>query len=97
MPRVIHDLTAFAVYITHDTNRDRPRNRVYRITRFTRLPPAVLLPALSVGIAYTMTSHRDWAAVNIAVIALSFLQHYMEGIIWRGPNPHRGQIAFRRG
>ncbi|MBA1145874.1 hypothetical protein H0Z60_02265 [Ectothiorhodospiraceae bacterium WFHF3C12] len=96
MPRVIHDLTAFAVYITHDANRnrDRPRNLLYRLTRFTRLPPVVVLPLLSVGIAYAMTTNRDLMAVNIAVVAISFLHYYMEGFIWRGPTPHRSQIAF---
>lgn len=98
MPRVIHDLTAFSVYITHDTNRnrDRPRNLLYRLTRFTGLPPAILLPALSVGIAYAMTTNRHWLVVNIAIIAISFLHYYMEGFIWRGQTPHRSQIAFRR-
>jgi hypothetical protein len=98
MPRVIHDLTAFAVYITHDSNRnrDRPRNLLYRMTRFTRLPPGILLPLLALGIAYAMTSHQDLAAVNMAIIAITLLHYYIEGFIWRGPNPHRSQIAFRR-
>lgn len=98
MPRVIHDLTAFSVYITHDSNRnrDRPRNLLYRVTRFTGLPPAVMLPVLSLGIAYAMTANRHLLAVNVAIIAISFLHYYMEGFIWRGPSPHRAQIAFRR-
>lgn len=98
MPRVIHDLTAFTVYITHDMNRnaEQPRNLVYRLARFTRLPPLVLLPVLAIGIAYFITTSLHIAAVSVLMFTITLLHYYFEGFIWRGPNPHRQQISFRR-
>lgn len=98
VPRVIHDVTAYMVYITHDTNRnrERPVNLVYRLTCFTRLPPVLLLPLLSVAIAYLLSSYQHYALVGIVILTLSFLHYYFEGFIWRGPNPHRAHMSFKR-
>jgi hypothetical protein len=98
IPRIIHDITAFSVYITHDTNRNRgePRNAVYRVARFTRLPPLVLLPLLSIGIAYVLTINERYALAAIVISTITFLHYYFEGFIWRGPNPHRQHCSFRK-
>lgn len=98
IPRVIHDLTAYTVYITHDRNRNKhePVNSVYRLTSFTRLSPVILLPLLSIGIAFVLTSHSRYAVVSILVLTVSFLHYYFEGFIWRGANPHRRYVDFRR-
>lgn len=98
MPRIIHDITAFTVYITHDANRNRrdPRNLLYRLTHFTRLPPWIVLPATALAVAYLLTTNTQVVWVNMAVVTISFLHYYFEGFIWRNPNPHRLQVAFRR-
>ena len=98
IPRVIHDITAFTVYITHDSNRNRgePKNAVYRAARFTRLPPIVLLPLLSIGIAYVLTINERYALAAIVITTITLLHYYFEGFIWRGPNPHRQQCSFRK-
>lgn len=98
IPRVIHDLTAYTVYITHDRNRNKHEavNSIYRLTRFTRLSPVILLPMLSIGIAFVLTSHSRYAVVSILVLTVSFLHYYFEGFIWRGANPHRRHVSFRR-
>ena len=98
IPRVIHDVTAYIVYITHDRNRNKhePINSIYRLTSFTRLSPVILLPLLSIGFAFLLTSYRQYALISILVLTVSFLHYYFEGFIWRGANPHRRYVNFRR-
>ncbi|WP_373188000.1 hypothetical protein [Halopseudomonas sp.] len=98
IPRVIHDLTAYTVYITHDRNRNRhgPVNLFYRLTGFSRLSPLLLLPALSIAIAFVLSSQQHYPVISIAILTMSFLHYYFEGFIWRGPNPHRNYVNFIR-
>lgn len=98
IPRVIHDVTAFMIYISHDNNRNKagPVNIIYRLTHFTRLPPVVLLPVLSMLIAYGMTHFLEYRLVAVVALTVTFLHYYFEGFIWRNPNPHRQHLAFRR-
>jgi hypothetical protein len=98
IPRVIHDVTAYMIYISHDANRnrERPVNLVYRALQFTRLPPGILLPVVSVLIAFVLSSYQSLPLVSILVLTVGFLHYYFEGFIWRGPNPHRRHLVFRR-
>ncbi len=98
IPRLIHDLTAYIIYISHDSNRNRqqPVNYIYRATRFSRLPPILLLPLLSILLAWGLTSHQQYPLISIIILTVSFLHYYFEGFIWRGENPHRQQLSFRR-
>jgi hypothetical protein len=95
IPRVIHDATAYLVYITHDRNRlaDRPHNLMHGMSRISRLPSWVLTPAVSVAISYAL-----WASDNVylwaAAAIITFVHYYMEGFIWRAPNPHRKYVQF---
>lgn len=61
VPRVVHDLTAFAFYVAHDVNkhRDEPRNALHRAAR--RLPAGVywVTPALAIAIAYLLDQHGN--------------------------------------
>jgi hypothetical protein len=99
VPRIIHDVSAFIVYITHDTNRNRSQqhNALYRSTRLLRLPPILLLPAASIAIACVLTVNQHYTLVNVFILTVSFLHYYFEGFIWRGANPHRRHMSFRRG
>lgn len=98
IPRVIHDVTAYIVYITHDRNRNKhePVNSIYRLTRFTRLSPVILLPLMSIGIAFLLSSCHQYVLISILVLTVSFLHYYFEGFIWRGASPHRRHVNFRR-
>lgn len=98
IPRIIHDLTAFSVYITHDRNRNKagPRNLLYRLTHLVPLPAILVLPLVSIAIAYPLTVNRDHTAIGIAVLTVSFLHYYFEGFIWRGDTPHKQHLGFRR-
>ena len=99
IPRVIHDITAFMIYITHDTNRNRaaPVNFVYRLTHFSKLPPIVVLPVASIAIAWVLTSlQNDYRLAVVIALTITFVHYYFEGFIWRGGNPHRQHIEFKR-
>jgi len=98
IPRVIHDLTAYSVYITHDRNRNRSGagSLCYRLTHASAWSPFIVLPLTSLLIAYALTSHQHYPWVNITILTVSFLHYYYEGFIWRGPNPHRQYVAFKR-
>src|SRR5690606_24181446 len=92
-------VTAYMVYVTHDRNRngEAPVNGLYQLASFTRLSPVILLPLMSVGIAYLLTSCQHYVLVSILVLTVSFLHYYFEGFIWRGGNPHRRYVTFGRG
>ena len=63
VPRVVHDLTAFAFYVAHDVNKHReaPRNALHRLAR--RVPAGVywVTPALAIGIAHLLDQHGNAA------------------------------------
>jgi hypothetical protein len=94
MPRVAHDLTAYAFYIAHDTNRNRDEahNWIYRGLRFTRLPVWFLSPALGMGIACAI-GLGGIVGLHMAGI-LSMFHYYMESVTWKRGTPHRREIAF---
>ena len=95
MPRVVHDLSAFTFYIAHDTNRNRgkPRALLYRALGFSRIPPAVLLPGASIGIASVLTAVDPESALH-PVALLSLFHYIMEAITWRRSGLHRHSIAL---
>lgn len=97
IPRVIHDITAFIVYATHDNNRnkDKPVNIFYRLTAFTRLPPWILCPIIAIAIAYPMV-HFKSQILTFIVFTLIYFHYYFENIIWRGNSLHRQQVSFIR-
>lgn len=98
MPQIIHDLTAYSVYITHDRNRNKgkPRNILYNLTRTFRLPAYLLLPLASLSIAYALTSNQNHTLIGITLVSISLLHYYFEGFIWRGNSPHKQHLGFRR-
>jgi hypothetical protein len=95
VPRVVHDLTAFAVYSNHDHNRQaaRPEKAVYRVFAFTRLPVFVLCPMLSVLIAAVAFQYKNEYTM-VVVNVITFMHYYMEGIIWKREGLHRHYLRF---
>lgn len=98
MPRLIHDLTAFSVYITHDRNR-RVQMRsgwLYRWLPASGVAPFVVLPVASIAIAWLLNTHQQHALIGIAILLVSFMHYYWEGFVWRGESPLRQHVRFRR-
>ncbi|GGE39299.1 hypothetical protein GCM10007421_11600 [Halopseudomonas oceani] len=98
MPRLIHDLTAFSVYITHDRNRQVRTSAgwLYRWLPSNGMTPFVVLPAASILIAWLLNSYQQHAFIGIAILLISFMHYYWEGFVWRGESPLRQHVRFRR-
>ncbi len=97
VPRIVHDLTAFIVYSTHDQNRnkDQPVNYIYRALSITRLPYYVLCPLVAIGIAYPLTTSSSQVA-SVVILTLTYFHYYFEAFIWKGQMPHRQYVSFAR-
>ncbi len=64
MPRLVHDVTAYIFYVTHDYNKHnlQPQNSLYRFSTACHLPIMLVLPVLSFAITYILQAYGDaWA------------------------------------
>lgn len=94
--RVLHDLTGFVVYVSHDCARNRMArtNPLYRVAG--GLPVAVLNLGWALLIAGGLTLlSRSSALVGWLVVGVTLVHYYLEGRIWRGDTPHRRNLVFR--
>jgi len=96
--RFPHDITAFAIYITHDTNRNAAtiNNSIYKFFAPLRIPILVLLPLLGIGLSYLLRYQLHiYDGIVYAGILVNFPHYYLEGYIWKHDTPHRKQLAFQ--
>ena len=77
MPRLVHDITAYSFYVSHDVNRhgEHPQNALFRWAARCHLPVAVALPLLSFGLTYLLQVYGD-AWVNWILQSLFSTQIY---------------------
>lgn len=77
MPRLVHDITAYSFYVSHDVNRHglEPQNALYRLARGCRLPVALVLPLLSFLLTYLLQAYGD-DAVNFIMKTLFATEIY---------------------
>jgi uncharacterized membrane protein (UPF0136 family) len=77
MPRLVHDITAYSFYVSHDVNRhgEQPQNALFRWVARCHLPVAVVLPLLSFGLTYLLQVYGD-AWVNWILQSLFSTQIY---------------------
>jgi hypothetical protein len=99
MPRVVHDATAFAFYVTHDRNRnaEESKNLFHRLLSGASRSKATpyLTPALALLIAYPITAYcRDSDSLAWIYLFVSAFHFYTEGFTWKGTSPHRRYVAF---
>jgi hypothetical protein len=95
IPRVIHDVTAFSVYIVHDRSRngEQCHNPLYWFARKWRLPFVVYTPMLAMAINYTVLSEPTELILTISYTLA--LGHYAtENFIWRSGSLHRRHLGF---
>ncbi|MGR8941522.1 MAG: hypothetical protein ACU83V_00900 [Gammaproteobacteria bacterium] len=61
-PRLVHDITAYFFYVTHDFNRHhrQPHNWLYRQAKKWHVHCFVVLPALSFGLAFLLQAYGDY-------------------------------------
>ena len=95
MPRIIHDVTAYVIYSVHDQNRNagHPNNVIYKLLAFTRIPPLVLCPLISIPVAYLVTQ-ADPSGGLYSLYFFAFFHYYYEGFIWKKDGPHRQFVRF---
>jgi len=64
IPRLVHDITAYVFYVTHDFNKhqQQPQNTLYRWAKQCHIPIVTVLPLLSFGAAFILQAYGDqWA------------------------------------
>jgi hypothetical protein len=61
MPRLVHDLTAFSFYISHDVNRHAKQadNALFRLTQAAHIPVVVVLPVLAFSLTWFLQQYGD--------------------------------------
>ena len=97
VPRVIHDLTAFTVYINHDHNRYLEKGKdshpIYSPLRRLGVPALVLTPLIAIAIALPIS--KGYVNVGWFTFYILALIHYgTESFVWKNGTPHRKYIAF---
>ncbi len=88
VPRLVHDVTAYIFYVTHDYNKHhaKPENIIYRFAAFCRVPIVFVLPFLSFSLAFLLQAYGDqiinglineWFEVNIHKVITVGLLGYL--------------------
>lgn len=95
--RLIHELTAWHIYATHDSNRSavgKP-NLIIKAMRFTKLPVYVLsiFAAFLIGAAVTYSASLFTLGTSL-IISLSLLHYYSESFLWKNGTIHRQHLGF---
>lgn len=77
MPRLVHDITAYSFYVSHDVNRhgDQPQNTLFRLAAWCHMPVALVLPLLSFLLTYVLQVYGD-DFVNLILQTLFSTQIY---------------------
>ncbi len=114
MPRLVHDITAYTFYVSHDVNRqaEGPDGWLHRAAAACGLPPAWVLPAVSVLLTFVLQQYGDAAvnwlteywfsvpvykAVSVGLIGyLALMHYYSEAFVWAKGSPLRRYIHFAR-
>lgn len=94
IPRIIHDTTAYLLYINHDANRNNAvkHNLLYR--EFWYLPAWAATLLVSIALASLLTFHLVPFALQIAIV-LTISHYILESFVWRGTGIHRKSLRLR--
>ena len=99
MPRVVHDLTAFAFYIAHDRNRNEKQrvNVFQKLGAWLGLPVYVVTPLFAMILAAPVSYnvHQDPPRLHWIYLFLSAFHFFTESFTWKGNNPHRKFVRLR--
>lgn len=95
LPRAIHDITGFIVYMAHDQNRNRSRviNPFYWPFARVGIPPYFACVPIAMILSYVLLYQMGKTGMIIAII-LGFAHYYLEGIMWRRGSLHRQAAVF---
>jgi hypothetical protein len=90
--RSIHDITAFAFYMTHDYNRAQGGYRNYFYALISKVPRHVMFLTLILGVllAYVVRTATDDLTIGLSIVILICMSHfYLESVMWKRGTPHR--------
>ena len=94
--RVVHDLTAFIFYITHDINRNREKMKNFL---YATLLPSTKLFIVGIplyAIFFTFIAQQGGTSLVLQAFFLISVTHfYIEGFMWKNGSIHRQQITFQ--
>jgi hypothetical protein len=94
--RVIHDVTAFLFYITHELNSNyhSVKNYLYRYVPGMPWSLVGLVPLTAVGLGLALRSLINDAQILFGIVMLLSITHYyLESIIWKRDGVHREHVA----
>jgi hypothetical protein len=96
MVRIVHDLSAFYVYIVHDRNRNLGEGKNLILGPLLRLgvPTFLAGPLLAIVLAYWVQHSLGHTLSLHVVYWLSALHYLMESVVWKRGSPHREHVAF---
>lgn len=72
-PRLVHDCTAFLIYIAHDHNRriSTQKNKLYSYADKLKIPTFVIVLGIAIGIAYLLRWQGEWLFGTLSLGAIS--------------------------
>ena len=94
LPRIVHDTSAFIIYINHDTNRNQPHAKhfLYRATSsYLPIWATLITVALLWGGVVTYSGH-NW--VIWLVIGLTLAHYCTEAFTWKHGSLHRRYVRM---
>lgn len=98
VPRLIHDFTAFWIYMVHDQNRnaDKVRNPIYIFPMKIGITPVMIVFPLSMVVSLALLYCREnMYFFTLIIMFLNFMHYYMESYMWKRGTPHRQYTPFR--
>jgi len=83
--------------LTHDRNRnlETAHNALYRVFAVSRLPVAVVVLALAVGVNVILDQSLG-RFYHPIILAVSLFHYYTESFMWKRHSIHRSHVAFSR-
>ncbi len=98
MGRIIHEFTAWPIYMAHDHNRNRTlaHNWIYRVFKGVG-PVAVVSLVLAFAVGFTVQYAASMVSfVASVVVSLSIYHYYTEHFLWRRDGLLRESVGFVR-
>jgi hypothetical protein len=98
IPRAIHDISAFMVYMNHDHNRNsrQTRNLLYYPLSLFGIPPIAQTPLWAIVIGYLCTfvlNRKSWGQKLVMIV--TFLHYYTDSFAWQRDSPHRKFVLVK--
>lgn len=95
IPRVIHDISAYLIYLNHDTNRFKHKDH-YIYKGILKTPASIITTSILVGILVTQLIHSFSPVIIISILmVVDFFHYYMESIIWKGKSSNRNYVFIK--